>query len=466
MAKFNLNEMLAERPLRFGEASATGWDYFDYAPGQPNLFLLSRFKQLLVKEHGLEAGFELYRQRITKQKAASLKLRPLESHHAYAKAHALNFRESISAGRRFSILPPRIIGEGNHRPLRGVSRSFYVSCLEDAIVHGRSSIVQTTDAALADFQDDELARIDDEVEFDGTVFHRDGDKVWVIDTAQPSLEFDEALSLLGCRTDFFGDWLSDSIQRHVAATQDGQLAATTILIDAHMPRTHRQALELMFVGDPRIIEIEAFQPVRVRRLWWPPSLTYVPFHPVLNQRFKWDYLGCHSRDSVSIQNDMMRRADLVNAPTTGPTRVFLARKDFRHRKMVNRTEIEAIAASFGFAIVYPEDLEFANQARLLRRARYVIAPEGSALFLCAFMGSGAKLCILNHQQSEALTLYGGGAGPDHGKAIDLTIVTGSEAGERKGRSQDINYVIDPEIVYDLLVEWLGEQVPELARVAV
>jgi hypothetical protein len=462
MAKLSLNEMLAERPLRFGEASTTGWDYFDYAPGQPNLFLLSRFKQLLVKEHGLEAGFALYRQTIAKQNGASLKLRPLESHHAYSKGRAANFRELISAGRRYAILPPRVIGEGNHRPLRGVSRSFYLSCLEDGIVRGRSSIVEMADAALADFQSDELARIDDDVEFDGAIFRREGDKVWVIDLPQPALEFDEALSLLGCRTDFFGDWMSDSIQRYVAATLDGQLAATTILIDAHIPKTHRQALELMLTGNPRIVEIEAFQPVRVRRLWWPPSLAYVPFHQILNELFKWDYLGCIPRDFAPLQNEMIRRADLVDAPTNGPTRVFLARKNFRHRKLVNHTEIEAIAASFGFAIVYTEELDFAAQARLLRRARYVVAPEGSSLFLCVFMGRRAKLCILNHQQTEGVVLYGGSAGPDYDREIELTIITGPEAGEQHGRSQDMNYVIDPEVFCDFLVEWFGPKAEEPA----
>src|SRR5262249_14043034 len=121
----------------------------------------------------------------------------------------------------------------------------------------------------------------------------------------------------------------------------------------------------------------------------------------------------------------------------------------------NHKEIEAIAASFGFAIVYTEELDFAAQARLLRRARYVVAPEGSSLFLCVFMGRRARLCILNHQQTEGLVVYGGSAGPDLDREIDLTIITGPEAGERHGRSQDMNYVIDPEVLSDFLVEWFG-----------
>jgi hypothetical protein len=186
----------------------------------------------------------------------------------------------------------------------------------------------------------------------------------------------------------------------------------------------------------------------------------MPFHQKLNERFKWDYLGRILRDFAPVEKEMMRRADLVDAPASGPTRVFLARKNFRHRNMINHAEIEAIAASFGFAIVYAEELDFAAQARLLRRAHYVVAPEGSSLFLCVFMGRRAKLCILNHQQTEGLVLYAGRAGPDFDREIELTIITGPEAGERSGRSQDMNYAIDPEVFYDFLVEWFGPKAEE------
>ena len=104
-----------------------------------------------------------------------------------------------------------MIGEGNHRPLKNVTRSFYVSCIADAVVHGRSSVVEVGDAALVDYQGDELARIDDEAEFDPIVFRRDGERVWTICDDMPALEFDTAFSLLGCRTDFFGDWLCDLV---------------------------------------------------------------------------------------------------------------------------------------------------------------------------------------------------------------------------------------------------------------
>jgi capsular polysaccharide biosynthesis protein len=154
---------------------------------------------------------------------------------------------------------------------------------------------------------------------------------------------------------------------------------------------------------------------------------------------------------LPVEDEMCRRADLVLGSEAGPTRVYLARRDFRHRSLVNRVEIEAIAKQRGFAIKYPEDLEFAEQARLLRNARFVVAPEGSAVFLSYFLSRGAKVCILNHPLTEAVVGYNGGCKE---KGVELTVITGPEAGERRGRSQDMNYIIDADVFRGFLDAWL------------
>ena len=151
-----------------------------------------------------------------------------------------------------------------------------------------------------------------------------------------------------------------------------------------------------------------------------------------------------------IENEMVRRVDLVLGDARGPSRVFLARRSFRHRKLVNHEEIEAIAEQYGFAICYPEDLDFAEQARLLRGARFVLAPEGSALLLTYFLGGGGKLCLLNHP--ETLALVGYNRAED--RQIELTIIAGPEAGMRRGRSQDMDYSIDVDVFRCFLDGWL------------
>jgi hypothetical protein len=452
MATHDLGEMLAERPLRFGVDSATGCDRFDYQPGQPNLYMLMRFKQLLVAEHGLESGFDLYRRTIPRHAGAVLERKRLESHHAFCSSHALDFREIFPAGEEIVLVPPRVIGKGNHRPLRNSTRSFYVACLSNARVRGRSAVTEVGDMALADFQGDELARIDDEMEFDSGVFHRHSDDVWMVGDAQPDLEFDEAISLLGARTDFFGDWLCDYVTRYVAATLYQRLPGVPILVDASLPPTLRQALDLMLLPGSQVVEIPAFRGVQVERLWQMPGIGYMPFHQKLNEKFRWDYVAGSPARFVAVEEEMARRADRFLGADRGPSRVYLARKEFRHRLMTNFREIESIAEEYGFDIVYPEELDFGGQAKLLRDARFVVGPEGSAFFLDYFLRPGAKVCILNHEETEGLTLHNWAAGV---RDRELTVITGPETNERRGRSQDMDYAIDASAFRRFLDEWLN-----------
>ncbi|MGC2412138.1 MAG: glycosyltransferase family 61 protein [Stellaceae bacterium] len=434
--------------------SPTGCRYFDYSAGQPNLYLLMKFKQALVAEFGLTKGFAIYRQTVTRHAGARLGARPLESQLAFAKARAAAFTELAPAGEAFIIRPPRVIGPGDHRPLSGSTRSFYIACLADAHIRGRSEVIDVGECSLLDFQGLELSRIDDELEFDSAVFHRTNDTVYDIipGSDADSTEVDEAFTLLGAHTDFFGHWMCEYLPRYVAAVLSGGVPPVPVLIDAHMPRPHRQALELMLVDPIPIIEIAAFATVSVCRLWCAPNLSYRPLHERVNERFKWDYLASAPLRDAPVLEEMSRRADLALGNKSGPGRVFLAREDFRHRKLVNCAAIETIAKRRGFALVYPEDLDFVEQVRLVRTARFVIAPEGSALFLTFFARPGLRLCILNHPLTEALALY---EGPLAEKAVDITVLTGPEVKKGHELPQDSDYRIDETGFSDFLDGWLA-----------
>ncbi|MGA8535649.1 MAG: glycosyltransferase family 61 protein [Candidatus Tumulicola sp.] len=275
-----------------------------------------------------------------------------------------------------------------------------------------------------------------------------------ISQKRAALKLETAFSLLGCRTDFFGDWLSESIPKYVAATLSRRLPPVPILIDAAMPKTHRQALELMLAAQVDIIEVPAFETVQVKRLWSASSIGYMPFHQKFTERFKWDYLVGSPELGRLVLDEMRRRADVALGSLQGPSRVFLARKAFRHRKLTNRAEIEAIAEAHGFAIAFPEELPFVEQVRLLRNARFVVAPEGSALFLCSFHGPGAKICILNHRNTEGLVLYN--EGTEDG---ELTIITGPPAEPQHGSPQDVDYTIESDVFRRFLEGWLPAPAP-------
>jgi capsular polysaccharide biosynthesis protein len=100
-----------------------------------------------------------------------------------------------------------------------------------------------------------------------------------------------------------------------------------------------------------------------------PGIGYIPFHQKLNEKFKRDYIAVSPERSINVEKELARPARQKMSHERGLSRIFLARKSFRHRRMVNHEEIEAIAAGHGFAIVYPEELQFpSKQSYCMTRA--------------------------------------------------------------------------------------------------
>lgn len=437
-------------------ASVTGNPSLDYAPGQPNLYKMMCLKQSFFAQHGLENGYQHFAESVTCVGRGGLKQIPIRSERDFAGALAIELIELARAGEPYELCPPLVIGQSNHRALHGKSRSQYAACIADARVRGRSAAILAGGALLLDFQNDEPNRLDDELEWDPAIFHAEEGHAWLIPAPDQDtpLEIEEALSLLGAHTDFFGHWIYEYLPKYVTAVLSGRLAANVpVLIDSHMPATHRQSLELLFGKDLPVIEVPAFAEVSVRRLWCAPSIMYMPLHEKQNERFSWDAVSPSPERFSLIIQEMSRRADAaLTTPESPKRRIFLARKAFRHRKLLNHERIEAEARSYGFEIVYPEDYTFAEQVTLLRNAHSIIAAEGSAIFLTFFASPGTKLCILSHPITHALAIYNGILAR---REVEVKVLTGPMIRMNQQTPQDSDYEIVPDHLKTLIEQWLA-----------
>ena len=372
------------------------------AAGQSGDFVaLLEIKRILVEQFGVQDGFAVYRQALNLQDCDHLRLTPLRGLREAAAERSILFHELAPAGERFSMTPPRVIGEGNHRTLEGVGRSIFVACLANARLRGRSAFIETGDVALLDFEGEELTRLDDRLALDPAVFCIVDDReLWMIEPKREncSVQIDEAFTLLGLHTHAFGHWIWEYLPKYLVASMSDVLPAVPVLIDRDMPSTHRQGLELMLPRGVRIIELAPYETAHVHRLWCAPSQMHMPVYAKLNERAKWDYLGSPPSRFSPIVREMVRRTEPAMLPAAANTseRVFLARQKQNTRKMVNREVIEAAAEVRGFRVVCAEDLTFAEQASLLRHARFIVGPEGSAMALLFFAKPGTRVLILQH----------------------------------------------------------------------
>lgn len=420
------------------------------ASGRGDQLAVMRVKRMLTRLLARDRAFDCYRRMFGLSSADRIRCKPIGSLRAAAQAQRGAFFEHSAGGEPFRVAAVNVRGEGNQHELGGIARSIFVACLIDARVRGRSAVIETDRVALLDYQEFETAKTGDQLDFDPAVFRTEGDAAWVIEAGGDVLELDEAFTLLGPRSDGFGHWLWEYLPKYVAAVQANALPPVPILIDADMPPVHRAALELLVPQGVRLIELAAFAPARVRRLWCAPSQMYMPVLRDRGRQFRWDCLAAPPERYAALIDQMVRRLDATPASPDRFDKLFLARRDFRHRRLFNEEAIAAMAAERGFHVVDPEHLDLAAQVRLVRDARFIIAPDGPALFLAFFARRGTKLCVLSHPDTAGLTVL---SGPLRAIGVDVTVLTGPYIRIGDEYRDGSAYQVDEEAFSAFLPEW-------------
>jgi capsular polysaccharide biosynthesis protein len=436
------SELFPEDLLTRAQRGETWWQYV--------------VKRELNQRFAPEEGFPLFRQLMAYPRSAHLRSQPLSSVKEAAERRAAVFHPIEPAGERFALKSPPVIGYGNHRTLHGVSRSMYVAAFEQARLQGRSQLIRVGDAVLLDYEGTEFDSIDDELERDSAVFHHEGRLAFLIeDTAtDPPLRIEECFSLLGPNSNAFGHWVVEYLPRLAGALLSGILPDVPVLIDANIARQHRESLSLLLTANARIIEISPGQVVEAGKLWYAPTYYYAPIQAKMNDRYSDDLVAAPPRRFVRLARFMRDRFRARIGEATGSGRIFLARlPSLPHRRLVNHSAIEAGAVRNGFSVIHMEDHDFAEQLRLIRNARFVTGPEGSAFFLAFFADRGARIAILNHTHTELLV---GVTALLEALEMKTTIITGPFTREEPEFPHHGDYEIDESEYARFLERWLAE----------
>jgi len=91
----------------------------------------------------------------------------------------------------------------------------------------------------------------------------------------------------------------------------------------------------------------------------------------------------------------LRGAFLSNVPISSNRKLFVRRRNARHRTLINEEEISEMCAKRGFELVVPERMSLGRQAQLFSEARVIIAVKGAALTNCLFCMPGTKVIALS-----------------------------------------------------------------------
>jgi hypothetical protein len=432
----------------------------EYVYAHPWPDLLVEAKRSLVAGLGVHEGFARYKELIDRPDQAEIRLKPIASLRDVARDSALAAYHEVAPGDEpFTVQPPTVIGEGSMRPITGMTRTMFVACLVDAQVRAGSEFIQFGEHALLDYQGDELARVDQTFEADPGLFGMSGSAPWLIgpsDSGNVAVEIEDGFPLLGVNADHFGHWMLQYLPKYIAALVSGLLPPVPVLIGSDTPKTLRQALELMLPQRVAIVTIPQHALAHVRRLWCAPTQQYFATSPIYNERFRWEYFLTPPERFVPIVREMARRIDLALPEESGPERVYLARSASFTRKLVNHTAIETAAEASGFAIVHPEQLDFSEQVRLTRSARYIMGSDGSAMFLSFFAKPGAKVSIL--ACAEGIDAMPHMSGLLTAKGLGVTVFCGRMVCPNPDFPPGCDYEIDEAAFRRFLDRWLASEI--------
>ena len=319
--------------------------------------------------------------------APKLPLVPLRD---FANQHALAFEEWAPPR---EVIAPSIVRIGMPAtPLEALtSRSFFLSILADATVFSKSNTIRVGDAALLDVQGDELTRMTLSLDVDAAVMA--AGEGWVALLHRPKAPadiVDEALSLLGLHSFNFGHWTAEFLPKLWACLGRPGFEKVTLLVDEQMPIQHLESLRL-FAGDSQPIRIiPPGGQVRVQRLW---AVSAPVFFPVGRLPGAKQWPGLLAVDA-QVFAGLLKKVEPYWLPLIqrgSAERVFLARSDSQHRRLLNRQAVEDWHRSRGFEIHNFYDRSFLDQLSVIRGASVVVGPEGSAFFTTFFASVGTAL---------------------------------------------------------------------------
>jgi hypothetical protein len=236
--------------------------------------------------------------------------------------------EEPAPSRAVRLSSPNVFGAAGKEPLSAISRTMFFCVLRDVYVSSKSNFILTDDAALLDFQANELEKCPLNLDVDPLVMACE-ENVAVIQPKQLAglRHFECALSHLGVHSSAFGHWLIEFLPKVWVCLDLPRFASVTLLIDEQMPPQHREALQLFVGPEHPVTIVKPRETVHVDRLWTCPMPFYLPVGPQPGTDSASDLMVTNSEFFAPLLKKATRRLEAVDA--TARRNAFISREKAR-----------------------------------------------------------------------------------------------------------------------------------------
>lgn len=94
---------------------------------------------------------------------------------------------------------------------------------------------------------------------------------------------------------------------------------------------------------------------------------------------------------------------LENPSSRIPKKIFLSRKFQSRSRLSNADETEELFTSYGYTVIYPENMLFSDQVQFFRNADYIAAAGGAALSNLLFCREGTHVAIIAPESHSSIS---------------------------------------------------------------
>ena len=277
----------------------------------------------------------------------------------------------------------------------------YIALFKDCLTFPRSNVVLHEQRLIYDLAAHPLSGLA-EIK-DGVNPGQIMTAVWgpgraLIEAPSEIREIDAGLMLFGFQSRQYGHWLLEFVPRLLSFNDPACPSEYPICVDAEMPETHRQIIALIDERDRPVVTLPPVA-TRFRELAMAPVPAFFPFDtrqefPIYDAIWPQDILA-------AVRRKILERlaAEGIDFRQTG-RRIFLSRRGFAQRQLVNEAEIIEALRPHGFEVVHPEQLTFAEQVEIYHSAEIIVGSASSALINCIFCQPNARVVALIHESSS------------------------------------------------------------------
>lgn len=244
--------------------------------------------------------------------------------------------------------------------------------LSDLLTHPRGHIVSLTPSSLV-------------------VAHKNK-KLLIKKTNHPVLSAKNGIMMFGTFSSAYGHWLFEYLPRLMYFNIYDRYLDYPIYVDAGMPTSHYEMLEIINQGKREVKIVEPNTSVLFERLVILSNLTFSP------PEYRIGKIPTNEDGAISplaiefLQNELSPK---LKENKGCNRRIFLSRKNSKWRRLLNEDDVWQLLKTYHFESHQLEKLPFKDQASLMSDSAFVIGPSGSAINNILFCQPKTKVLILS-----------------------------------------------------------------------